>query len=462
MANIKRENIGLLNDKITVTISRNDYIPPFEKSLKTHSKSAQLPGFRKGMVPTGLIRKLHGQSLLTEEVLRLVETELNGFLQQEKLDIFGQPLPLEDQSVQIDLNTPQDYTFPFEIGLVPKFEVSTLNPGTRLSHFRVEINEQMIDEEIEQLQSRKGRMVEEESFGGGKSQLTGLFEAYDAQGNPSADQTNNKELVLWGKYFRESFLKESLSGKKAGDVLILKLGSAFDEQEFQWVARELGLDPQEAGLGEREYRLTLTKIQTRELRELSGTFFDEVFGPGQVNTLEEFRIRIRSELEDYYEKQSGQLLQNELFEKMIHETELELPREFLMRLLNRSAKTPQTREQLEQEYPGFDHQLRWDLISQKLIREQDLKVSPEEIRGRLAGRVISYLGLGQVPADTSLISAYVDRLQSDKKSVDEVTRELLREKVLDWAATQVSLDEHTLDLEAFRKLADKTHHHAHP
>ncbi len=161
MATITRENIGVLNDKILVRIEKQDYLPSFEKSLKTYSKSASIPGFRKGMVPAGIIKKMHGQSVFTDEVLRTVEKELKKFMEDEKLDIFAQPLPLaENDARNLDVNNPAEYTFGFEVGLKPAFKVAELS-AEKVPLFKVNITEEMITRQLERLQKGYGKKKEE-------------------------------------------------------------------------------------------------------------------------------------------------------------------------------------------------------------------------------------------------------------------------------------------------------------
>src|SRR3954447_26455381 len=149
MATVTRENIGLLTDKITVKIAKNDYLPSFEKALKNYGKQANIPGFRKGMVPAGMIKKMHGSSVFTDEVLRTVEKELTKYIQEEKPDIIGQPLPLDLDARQLDMNNPSDYAFAFEIGLKPPINIDLM--GITVTRHKVNITEGMIDEEVERL-----------------------------------------------------------------------------------------------------------------------------------------------------------------------------------------------------------------------------------------------------------------------------------------------------------------------
>jgi len=181
MATITRENIGLLNDKITVKVAKEDYLASFEKSLKNYSKTANIPGFRKGMVPTGMIKKMHGPAVFTDEVLRTVEKELNGYMTAEKLEIFAQPLPLsENDARQIDMNNPAEYAFAFEVGLKPEFSVADLSTE-KVTRYKVTVTEEMVDEEVSRLQLRHGKMTDPETTTGDDNVINVTFIESDAE-----------------------------------------------------------------------------------------------------------------------------------------------------------------------------------------------------------------------------------------------------------------------------------------
>src|SRR5215471_8685869 len=162
MATVTRENIGLLNDKLTLSLSKDDYLPAFEKSLKEYSKKANIPGFRKGMVPAGLIKKMYGNSLFTDEVLRSIDRELVKYLETEKVDIFAQPLPDELDLRQLDVNSPADYHFSFEIGLKPAFKLPDIGTA-HTTRYKVQVTDDMINNEMAPLQNRYGNMKDEET-----------------------------------------------------------------------------------------------------------------------------------------------------------------------------------------------------------------------------------------------------------------------------------------------------------
>ena len=217
MATVTRENIGLLTDKLTVTLNKEDYFSGFEQSLKKYAKTANIPGFRKGMVPAGLVKKMYGQSVFTDEVLRTVEKELNTYLSNEQLDIFAQPLPLDNDARALDMNNPADVSFAFEIGLKPNFEIDTKK--IKVTRYVIDVTDEMIDQEVERLQIRNGKMTEPEAVAGDENVLNVKFIECDENGN-EIEGGISKDNSLLVKYFEASFRKNFI-GKKNNEFVIV-------------------------------------------------------------------------------------------------------------------------------------------------------------------------------------------------------------------------------------------------
>jgi len=264
MATVTRENIGILNDKLTVNLGREDYMPSFEKSLKTYAKNANIPGFRKGMVPAGMIKKMYGQSVFTEEVLRTVEKELNDYVAKEKLDIFAQPLPFENDSRMPDMNQPGDYAFAFEIGLKPELDIDVNQlSGT---FYKIQVTDEMIDDEVNRLRSRYGKMTEPDTVSNEEEVLNVKFTETDAEGNV-IEGGIEKDNSLLLKYFSAE-TQQQLTGRKKDDVIQIQLNKAFEEKEREWILEDLGLDKSGTENAEKFFNLTVTKIGFVEKAEL--------------------------------------------------------------------------------------------------------------------------------------------------------------------------------------------------
>ncbi|HJT73634.1 MAG TPA: trigger factor family protein, partial [Chitinophaga sp.] len=241
MATVTRENIGLLNDKITVKVSQEDYLPNFDKAVKQLSKTANIPGFRKGMVPAGMVKKMHGQAIFADEILKTVEKELMGYIQNEKLEIFAQPLSLDKEAKNFDHNSPAEYDFAFEVGLKPNFSVTPLEDGkTSLIRYKIKATPEMVNEEVERLQLRGGKSNEVESVTEDDNVLYLTAQEADAQGNVT-EGGHTKETSFLFKNFTAA-AQAQLKGKKKDDSIVIKAADAVDADKLNWFLHDvLGL-----------------------------------------------------------------------------------------------------------------------------------------------------------------------------------------------------------------------------
>ena len=459
MATVTRENIGLLNDKITVTVNKEDYFPPFEKALKQYAKSANIPGFRKGMVPSGVIKKMHGPAVYTEEVLRSIEKGLVDYLDQEKLDIFAQPLPATDNDPgSLDMNNPSEYSFHFEVGLKPSFELPDLNT-LPLKRYKIEVPAEMIEEELERLKVRHGKMTEPETIATDEDVLNVKFEESDAEGNV-IENGISKDNSLLLKYFNASF-KEQLTGKKKDDSVVLQLKSAFDDKEREWLESDLGLDKDIAADLERYFKVTIVKIGLVEKRELNEEFYEEVYPGKEIKTEEDFRNAIKADIEKALDGQSRNHFHHELYHALLDNTVIEFPENFLKKWMEKGGEQTKTPEQIDEEFPVFKNQLKWTLISDKIVKENHLEVSPDEIRDQITKEVLGYFGASGLQGDMSWIDSYVDRLTKDQQQVENTYRKLISEKVFTQIETKATPSEQPISFDDFKKLQEEHQHHQH-
>jgi trigger factor len=454
MASVTKENIGDLHDKLTVKVSKEDYLPSFEKAIKDYSKKANIPGFRKGMVPVGMIKKMYGASIFYDEVIRSVEKELQGFLVKEKPEIFAQPLPMENDLRGLNLNHPEDYEFPFEIGLKPEITLDALSSLKPVLH-KVKATPEMVNEEIEKMVLKNGELKDVENVSGSENVLNVLFEESDAEGS-SVTEGISKDNSILVKYFSED-IQQQLNGKKVGDSIVLQLNTAFHDKEREWIFSDLELDEKDASSGEKYFRMTLTKIGLVEKKELNEEFFKLVFPGKEIKTEEEFRKAIEEEIQKQWDDASRNQLHDQLYHALI-ETPIQLPDAFLKRWMEMGGEKKKSVEEVEAEYPTFVNQLKWTLLSDKIINENDLKVTQEELRKSMEEEIMRYFGQIKMGEDTAWIGSYIDRMMKDEKQVDSTYRRLITEKLFNWLETQVTPSEKEVTADEFTAMQ---HHHEH-
>jgi trigger factor len=455
MASVTKENLGNLHDKLTVKVSKEDYLPSFEKAIKDYSKKANIPGFRKGMVPVGMVKKMYGASVFYDEVIKSVEKELQEYLAKEKPSIFAQPLPMENDLRKLDMNKPEDYEFPFDIGLKPEIGLDVLSSAKPTFH-KVKVTSEMINEEIEKLVTKNGDLKDAETVTAPENVLNVLFEESDAEGNLVSEGISKDNSILL-KYFSEEY-QQKLQDKKVGDFIVLQLKDAFSEKEREWILSDLGLDKEDASSVEKYFKMSITKIGLVEKKELNEEFFNQVFPGKDLKTEEDFRKTLEEEIQKQWDAASHNQVHDQLYHTLI-DTPVEFPDAFLKRWIEIGGEKQKTKEQVEEEYPHFVSQLKWTLISDKIIKDNNLDVSDEELRDNMKNEIMGYFGQMNLGEDTSWIESYVDRMMKDEKQIDSSYRKLITKKLFDWLEAQVTSEEKEITSEEFLAMQENHHHH---
>ncbi len=467
MATVTKENIGLLHEKLTVKLEKTDYLPSFEKALKEYSKKANIPGFRKGMVPAGLIKKMYGTSLFTDEVLKRVDKELVDYLQNDKLDIFAQPLPLESDFKQLDVNNPADYSFEFEVGMKPDFTLPDLAKA-KTTRYVVTVTDEMISNEIDRLQNRYGNMKDLDTVNSEDDVLNVIFMEADENGNETEGGIK-KDNSLLVKYFKEDF-RSNLIGKVTNDYVIVQLDKAFDEKELDFILGDLGLDKNDPIASQKHFKIQITKIGLLEKKELNEDFFNQLYPPQgpegnqEVKTEADFRNKIKEEIQNHWNAQATNQIHDQVFHQLVDHTEIKFPEGFLKKWIKTQNQTdkdavPKTDEEVENEFPTFISQLKWTLISDKIVQDNAIVVNPDEIRAFAKQQLFSYMGGANLSDDQPWVTDYIEKMMKDRKYVEDSYNRIQTQKIFEWSATQVNPTDKDISAEEFTKMAEAHQHH---
>ncbi|MBC7651219.1 MAG: trigger factor [Deinococcales bacterium] len=456
MAKVIRENVGLLTDKLTITVFKEDYLSAFDKNLKQHAKTANIPGFRKGMVPSGLIRKMYGASVFQDEVLKTVEKEMTSYLFVQKLNILFQPLPVESDVRVLDCNNPKEYAFSFEIGLKPTFNVDVKN--TNVTKFKIDVTDDKINDEVARLQTRFGKMTEPETVTNDEDVLNVTFTEVDAEGNVPEGGINKANSVLV-KYFTEDF-KAKVLGLKVNDVLDVHLASAFGDTERTAILEDLGLDKNEAGSAVKTFKMTITKIGFVEKAAIDETFFAAAYPTKTILTEDKFRAAVKEDIAAYYNAQSRNQMSDEIYHNLLDNTTIQLPDSFLQHWLQVNSENPKSEEEVAADYPAFANQLKWSLISAKLTEDYNIKVQPDDIKEFAKMQLFQYMGgqMDMMGENNQWVDDYANRMMQDKKFVEDSYQRISTEKIFESLLSTVSTTEEAISEVDFTK---KQHHHNH-
>jgi len=453
MATIKRDNIGLLNDKLTIHLKKEDYFSGFETSLKKHAKTANIPGFRKGMVPAGLIKKMYGQSVFSDEILKKVETELNQYLNNEKIEIFAQPLPLDTQIANLDVNTPGDYEFGFEIGLKPAFNLNIKD--IKVKRYQVKVTDEMIQNEVDRIQTRNGKMTDPETVESDENVINLTFTESDKDGNV-IEGGISKDNSLLIKYFAEKSRKQFI-GKKKDDTLVIQLKKAFEDKELDIIVGDLGISKSDA---DKYFTLTITKVGLIEKAPLDETLFLATYPNQAIKTEAEFRGALKKDIEGHYEQQAKNQIHDQIYHHLIDHTKMEFPVPFLKRWLQKGGEKQRTEEETEKEYPVFQDQLKWTLISNQLTIDYKIEVVAEDLKNFAKQQLMSYMGpqMGALGDNDQWLEDYAVRMMQDRKFVEDSYQRIGTEKMFTALETEVQAKDEVIEAEKFADMLNQHHH----
>ena len=435
--NITRENIDELNAVVKVEIEKDDYNPKVEKVLKDYRKNANIPGFRKGHVPMGLIKKQYGQAVLVDEVNKLLQENLNKYLTEEKLDVLGNPLPKEQED--FDWNK-DDYSFEFELGLSPQFEVD-VKTKEPITHYQIVADEEMVENQIKTIQKQYGKLVSKDEAEEGDL-VAGTFK------NEEEGIENTTTLPLEkikGKRNLNKFV-----GAKVGDVLELKTKGLFEDDhdliEFLKVEHDKAHDL------DIEVTFEITEINKQEPAELDQELFDKLFGKDNVKTATELKEKIKEDAENQFKQQSDQQLLNDVTEALIEKTNFDLPSEFLQRWIMVSGEKELTEDEAKEEYEKSEKGLRFQLIEGKLIQENELQVQLEEIKDLTKDRIKMQMAqFGQMDPSEKDLEDITARVLSNQDEVKKISEQVMNQKLLDFYKENANLEQKEVTYENFVK-----------
>ncbi len=454
MATVTRENIGLLHDKITVTVTPSDYTASYKKSLRKVAETASIPGFRKGKVPESVVNKIYGEKIIYDEVYKTADKGLKDFMQKEQINFFFQPLPVSSNLDKVDINNLKEYEFIFEIGLRPEINI---NPADiKVTRYVIDIPETMIDHESERIQSELGTLVELETISSDDDLLNIIFAETDAQGQ-LIDGGLEKATSLNLKHFSPSF-RSSLLELKVDGFVDAALDIAFEEKERVPVLEELGLDTEDASSATKTFRITITKISLLQKAALTEDFFEKAYPGREIKTEQAFRDVVRSEIAKYFAEQSRKQMHDQIYHYLLDHTEIELPKEFLLKMLKETDEKHRTEEEIKEIYPSFESQSKWSMISGHLQTTENVIVTQEDLKQAARQQLFQYLG-GQAQLlgdDNKFIDDYAERMVKDEKFVQEQYYNILANKIFTSLEDKVTATEESIDVETF---GSKLHHH---
>jgi len=443
--NISQEKIDNLNAVVTINMKPEDYQPRVEKAIKDHAKKAKIPGFRPGMVPAAHIKKMYGKSILVDEVNNLLSDTLNNYINEQQLEVLGQPLPKMDDNKQYNWDFADDFEFNYEVGLAPAFEVD-FSSKDKVTQYVIKADKETLEARIKNIRKSYGKMTNPDVSADGDVLYAELVQL-SPDGSVFDGGVSNTASVRLDQVQDEE-VKKSLIGLKKGDEVTLDIQKAYNNDATR-IAAILKVDDETAAELKSNFLLTVKNVNRLEEGDLNQEFFDKLFGEGTVTTEEEFRKKITEEVEAMFAQDAERKLQNDLYKLAIEKATFQLPDEFLKRWL-KATNEKLSEEELTGGYEDFAKNLKWTLLENKIIKDNKIEIKYEEVFAAAKQRLDAQFRMysPQALSDEQLGQYTVQYLQN-RDEANKIFEEVKAIKALDYLKSAVTLENKEVDAKDF-------------
>ena len=438
--NISKTDIDKLNAVVNISIDKKDYEQKVHTILKDYRKKANIPGFRKGHVPFGMIKKQYEKAVIVDEVNKLIQENLDNYIKKEKLELLGNPLPKEKNN-SIDWNH-GNMQFEFELGLAPKFEIK-LDVLKKVTHYEIEPDKKMIDEQINHIQNQYGKIKAKKKIEKGfeiNAQFKNEEIDLDTKGNFSMKDIKSRKAI--------KLLNES----EVGSNLNLPSKGLFIDNTT--AKRVLSLDDENLKkLSKLDLTLEIKEVNERIPAEINQDLFDKLYKPGTVKSEKELKDKIKEGLQAQFKPQSNQKLMNDISETIVEKTKFKLPSDFLKKWIRSSGKEPMSEEAAIDEYNKSEKGIRYQLIEGKIISDNNLKMTFEELKEFTETLIKKQMSqYGQMPEKEKL-DGIVSNVLSNKEETKRISDQLMGDKMLKFFIEKAPLKRKKVAFDAFIKQA---------
>lgn len=413
---ITRNNSDDLNAVVTVKISKEDYAPQVEKKLWNYRKTAVIPGFRKGAVPASMINKQYGRATLVEEVNKLLQENFNKYLQEENLDLLGNPLPIINDDFNWDAD---EFTFEFELGFAPEFDINLENVDN-ITHYKIVADDALLDEQVDRIRKQYGNKIPKTEVAEGDD-ISGTF--------VNEEKEINAQATITLDVFKDKETAKKFIGKKAGDVISLNTKGLFNDDHQ--LMEYLKVDHDDVHNLDITVDFTIEEVSSTEPAELNQELFDKLFGEGQVSSVEDIKAKIKVDAENQFAIQADQKFLNDVTEFLLHTTKFDLPSTFLKKWMQTAGENPLTAEQAEEEYNRSEKGLRYQLIEGKIVNANNLQLTFEELKAYTSGMIRQQMfQFGQTQPTDADVDGIVARVLQNQEEAKKISDQLMSQKML--------------------------------
>jgi trigger factor len=448
--NISQEQIDELNARVTIEIAPEDYDEPVTKTIDGYRKQMKLQGFRPGKVPFGVAKKMYGKSALADHLNKILTEKLNSHIQDNKLNILGRPLPSSAENMDLEFN--KKFTFKYDLGLAPAFEID-LSSKDKFNHYKIQIDDDLINKYVRDFQRRFGKSEEVDAVGE-KDMIYGSFYELDKSGERKVGGVHNHSTVVV-EYVEHKDSKQKLMGAKVGDKLTVEPAKLCKGDAD--LSAMIGVPVSELSELGKQFELKIDSIHRIEMHPLNKELFDRVLGPNAAETEVEFKEKISADLAKFLANDSEKKLRRDISDKLLEKLKLQLPDAFLKRwLLEAGANNekPVTQADIDREYEDYVRYLRLQLIESKIATDNGIKVEFIEIEDNVKNNVrAQFAGFGQAEIPEDLINQFAQNTLKNEEEVRKIYDHLLDQKMMAFYHETVKLQEKEVSFDEFVKLA---------
>jgi trigger factor len=438
---------------LTIKLEKADYQNQVDKSLRTYRQKAQMKGFRPGMVPMGLVKKMYGKAIVSEEVNKVLNDKINEYFKENNLKTLGEPLTDEEKQKPIDFDTMETFEFFFDIALSPEFDV-TVSKDDKVDYYTIEVSDKMVDDQVNMYKSRNGKHENVDSYEANDI-IKGVLTELDEKGTAKEAGIVVEEAVVMPSYFKNEDQKKLFDGAKVDSTIVFNPATAYEGSKTE-LASLLKYDKEKVDEVKSDFSLVIKEITRYMPGDLTQEIFDEVYGKDAVKNEEEFRAKIKEDL-------AKQLVGHSDFKFFLDARKaledkvgkLKFPDELLKRFMK--LNNPDKDEKfVDDNYDGSIKALEWQLIREKLVEANQIKVENEDVQNmarQAAREQFAQYGMMQIPDD--LLNHYVEEMLKKRETVNDLVDRIIENKLVAIFKAQMTLENKTISMDEFNKLLEK-------
>jgi trigger factor len=446
--NITKTNVDALNAVLEVKIEKADYEENVEKALRELRRKATVKGFRPGMVPTGLVKKMYGKGTLVEEVNKILSNSLWNFISENKIHILGEPLPKDNNLNKVDLESQPEFNFSFEIGIAPEIDI-TFSKSDKVNQYNISIDEETLNNYKKYYARTYGKSVVVE-----KSEENSILKGTLVQVNEKSETIEpivNNEAKLLISIIKDEKIKASLTGKKLNDIINFDIKKAFPNDDE--IAGLLNVKKENLVLTSTIFDFTVNEITNFVEAENNQELWDNIYGKDTITSEEQYLEKIKEDIELNYKAESDHKLNSDIRTKLLEKATFELPNEFLKKWIKSTSEKEVTDEILEKEYPMFMNDIKWQLVKENFITKHNLKITPEDVNDlakQVALAQFRQYGINSVPDEH--LEEMAGRILKNEKEKKRLEEKKIEDKVIEFVKESINLEIKDITPEDFRKL----------